>query len=285
MQRQLDRGRSHAGDELATLVGNSQPWEAAAMTAREKSTSASVNASTAAALVIGNELLSGKVQDANLQALCSTLRALGIELARAVFTRDDPGAIARDVAELSAAHDLVVTSGGVGPTHDDVTVDAVASALGVEVVQHPDLARLIRGFYGERTTDVHLRMARVPTGARLLSTPDVAWPAIVARNVWLMPGIPEIFRLKLAILRAHVRGPADIFGRAVYCRADEVELQPFFDVVGQRFPSVEIGSYPNWSRESFRTKVTFDGRRAEDVDGAVAAFLDLVPPDGVIRSE
>src|SRR3712207_4764888 len=120
---------------------------------------------TASALVIGNELLSGKVAEGNVFELARTLRALGIELRRVVFVPDELATIAREVRELSAAHDLVVTSGGVGPTHDDITVEAVAQAFGVAAVVEPSLADWLRRFYGERCTDAHLRMALIPEGA------------------------------------------------------------------------------------------------------------------------
>src|SRR4051812_18319742 len=122
---------------------------------------------TAAALIIGNELLSGKTAEANLHVLARELRALGVLLRRVVMVLDDVEVIAREVTELSASHDVVFTSGGVGPTHDDVTMESVARAFDVGVVISPVLERLICGYYGERCTEGHLLMARVPDGARL----------------------------------------------------------------------------------------------------------------------
>src|SRR6187549_2900179 len=131
---------------------------------------------TAAALVIGNELLSGKVLDANVHALAGSLRALGIRLSRVVMLPDEIGILADEVRRLSADFDVVFTSGGVGPTHDDVTVDAVARAFGVEVGLVPTLTELLRSLYGERITDAHLLMARIPVGAMLCGSPEVQWP-------------------------------------------------------------------------------------------------------------
>src|SRR6187551_1177646 len=155
---------------------------------------------TAAALVIGNELLSGKVLDANVYVLAGTLRALGIRLSRVVMLPDE-------VRRLSAEVDVVFTSGGVGPTHDDVTVEAVARAFGVDVVLDPTLSELLRGVYGERLTDAHLLMARVPVGAMLCGSAEVQWPTPVMNNVWILPGIPDLFKLKLLTARAWLRGP------------------------------------------------------------------------------
>ncbi len=157
---------------------------------------------TAAALVIGNELLSGKVLDANVHALAGSLRALGIRLSRVVMLPDEIGILAEEVRRLSADFDVVFTSGGVGPTHDDVTVEAIARAFGVEVTLDPTLSELLRGVYGERLTEAHLLMARVPVGAMLCSSPGGEWPTPVMNNVWILPGIPDLFKLKLLTVRA-----------------------------------------------------------------------------------
>src|SRR5215468_4953649 len=125
---------------------------------------------TAAALVIGNELLSGKIAEGNLQVLARELRGLGVLLRRAVLILDDVEEIAREVRALGASHDVVFTSGGVGPTHDDLTIEGVARAFGVKVVVSPEIEEMIRRYYGNRVTEGHLLMARVPAGARLVSS-------------------------------------------------------------------------------------------------------------------
>ena len=240
---------------------------------------------TAAALVIGNELLSGKVEERNLAVLARALRALGIELRRVTMVLDDVDTIAREVRELAAAHDVLFTSGGVGPTHDDVTIEAVASAFAVGVVTHDRMAALIRGHYGERCTDGHLRMAQVPDGAELVVTDDVGWPTVVLRNVWVLPGIPEVFQMKLAHVRARLVGPTPIVSRAVYTRMDEGDLKPLLDAVVAAHPAVEVGSYPKWFDRSYKTKLTFDGRDAARVDAAVDAFLASLPDGEPLRTE
>ena len=155
---------------------------------------------TAAALIIGNELLSGEVQEANVYVLARMLRGVGVELRRVVMILDAVDDIAREVAMLAGSHDWLVTSGGVGPTHDDVTVSGVAKAFGVRVVEDPMLADLLRKHYKEHCTDNHLRMALVPEGATLESTDEVRWPTIRFQNTWLMPGVPEVFRMKLPVV-------------------------------------------------------------------------------------
>lgn len=239
----------------------------------------------AAFLVIGNELLSGKIRDENVLELARTLRTLGIQLARVVVIPDDLTTIVAEVRELSRRHGVVVTSGGIGPTHDDLTIEAVARAFDTRVVADERLAQMIRLAYAERCTDSHLRMALVPEGCTLATTPDVRWPTILIENVWVLPGVPEVFRSKLVVLRAWLRGPRPFVSRAVYLTLEEAELKPRIDTVVAEHPAVEIGSYPKWFDSAYKTKLTFDARAPEPVDAAVARLLDLVEPAAVQRVE
>ncbi len=232
---------------------------------------------TAAALVIGNELLSGKIQDANVAVLARVLRGLGVELRRVVMVLDDVDTIAREVAALSKAHDWLFTSGGVGPTHDDMTVFGVAQAFGVEVVEDPSLAQMLRDHYKERCTEGHLRMALVPKGATLESSDEIRWPAIRHGNTWLLPGVPEIFQLKLALAARHLGQGIGFVSRAVYTRMDEGDLKPLLDKIVEQFPDIDVGSYPKWHDPSYKTKLTFDGRDPGRVDAARDAFVAELP--------
>ncbi|HKO49277.1 MAG TPA: molybdopterin-binding protein [Polyangiaceae bacterium] len=240
---------------------------------------------TAAALVIGNELLTGKVLDANVHALAGSLRALGILLSRVVMLPDDVGILADEVRRLSADFDVVFTSGGVGPTHDDVTVEAVARAFGVEVVLDPTLSDLLRKVYGERISEAHLLMARVPLGATLCGSPEVEWPTPVMNNVWILPGIPDLFKLKLLTARAWLRGPTSFVTRALFLRLEEPLLKPLLDAVVARHPQVEIGSYPKWFDPSYRTQITFDAESAQAAQAALDDLRSLLAPSDVVRAE
>jgi len=232
---------------------------------------------TAAALIIGNELLSGKVEEANVHVLATALRKLGVELRRVVIVLDDLDVIAREVRELSATHDWLFTSGGVGPTHDDVTVHGVARAFGVEVVQDPTLAAMLREHYQERCTDGHMQMSLIPKGASLESHESVRWPTIRYENTWLMPGVPEIFRMKLAVVVDRLGGGVGFVSRSVFTNMDEGDLKGLLDRVVEKFPDVGIGSYPKWQDPTYKTKLTFDGRDVDRVDQARDAFLALLP--------
>ncbi len=232
---------------------------------------------TASALVIGNELLSGKVEEANVAVLARALRGLGVQLERVVMVPDDVDLIAHEVKELSSRFDFLFTSGGVGPTHDDVTVEGVAKAFGTNVVESPELAKMLRDHYGERCTDGHLRMALVPEGAALEVSPEVRWPTIRYANTWLLPGVPEIFRMKLPVAVARIGADVAFVSRAVFTKMDEGDLRPLLDAVVAGFPDVGVGSYPKWQDPTYRTKLTFDGRDVARVDAAKDAFLALLP--------
>jgi molybdopterin-biosynthesis enzyme MoeA-like protein len=238
---------------------------------------------TAAALLIGNELLSGKVQEQNLAPLAALLRALGIRLERALVVGDDRAAVAHDVSALSAGHDVVFTSGGVGPTHDDVTLEAVAAGFGVPTEIHPRLAALVRAHYGVACTDDHLLMARVPAGAELRASPDVQWPTVVMGNVWVMPGVPELFRMKLLIVREHLVGPSPIVSRALFTQLEETDIKPHLDRAVALHPCIEIGSYPKWFDASYKTKITFDGVVESQVEAAVQELERLLPAGAARR--
>ncbi len=237
-------------------------------------------------LVIGNEILSGKVQDANTATLARELRALGVELRRVVVVPDEVALIAAEVNALRLAHDLLFTSGGVGPTHDDVTVEGVARALGRRVVRDASLEALLRGHYGERCTEGHLRMADVVEGTTLWSGLDARWPTMVLGNVFVLPGVPDIFRFKLEGLRERLRGDDVPFVlRSVYTSLDEGAIKAWLDEVVALFPDVSVGSYPRWRDPEYAVRITFDGREGARVGEAAERFAAMLPREHLIRVE
>jgi molybdenum cofactor synthesis domain-containing protein len=238
---------------------------------------------TAAALVIGNEILTGKVQEANVAALATELFALGIALRRVIVCPDDPEQIAHDVNALRARFDVVVTSGGVGPTHDDVTVPAIARAFGRAVVRDATLVARLRAHFGERTTEGHLRMAELPEGAELVMTSPSGWPLLRVDNVWVLPGVPDIFRARLPLLRERLGADAPFHTRAVYTRADEGDLAALLERIEAEHPGVAVGSYPRLGDPEYSVKITFDGRELTAVRRALTACVAALPPALIVR--
>jgi molybdenum cofactor synthesis domain-containing protein len=242
-------------------------------------------AATATAIVVGNEILTGKIVDANLSVLARTLRGLGVRLVRAVTILDERETIAAEVQQASRASDWVFTSGGVGPTHDDVTIDAVAAAFGEPVEVNAELDAMIRKAYGDKLREGHLLMARVPRGAQLVRTREVPWPAVRMRNVWMLPGVPEIFAMKMQLVE-HVLGAAPAFhSLAVYSSLDEGHLKPLIDAVVAAHPAVDVGSYPQWTEPVRKTKLTFDGRDRERCEAARSAFVASLPDGALVALE
>jgi molybdenum cofactor synthesis domain-containing protein len=201
------------------------------------------HAHDAAILLIGNELLSGRVADDNLAYLAGELWRLGVPVREARIVRDEIEPIAEAVRALSGNHSWLFTSGGVGPTHDDVTIDGVARAFGLGVVEHPELAGPIRERFGEGITDGHLRMARAPEGAVLEAGARGVWPTVRVRNVFLLPGVPSILRRKFERLKRR-------FSQAPFHRivlpvsAEEAAIAGPLALAAAAHPAVEIGSYP-----------------------------------------
>lgn len=243
-------------------------------------------AKTAAALIIGNEILTGKVAEQNIYVMAKELFGLGVALRRIIVCADEVETIARDLRQLKSEHDFVITSGGVGPTHDDVTIKAVALAFDQRVVRAVPYEHLLREYYGERLTEMHLRMADVPEGARLLATPEMRWPTVAVDNVYVLPGVPQIFRAKMAILREELKGSEAFFSRAVYVGLDEPTLAPLLDKLAAEHPDVNIGSYLHWGDDAdYRTKLTIDGRSEELVTRCLEAMIRGIPEGRLVRVE
>lgn len=237
---------------------------------------------TAAALIIGNEILTGKVREENVSVLAKELFGLGVRLQRVVICADQVEVIARDLTELRTKHDLVFTSGGVGPTHDDVTVQAVARSLDRSLVRSQELAGLLEQHFGSRCTERHLRMADLPEGFQLVRTGSARWPAVVVDNVYVLPGLPEVFRMKMPILRERLGAGEAFVSRAVYTRCDEAEVADLLDRLVAEHPQVAIGSYPVWNERHYRVKLTVDGADATAVAAAAAALEEALPEGSVV---
>jgi len=237
---------------------------------------------TAAALIIGDEILSGKARDANGPLLIEALHDLGVRLERLVYIGDEITEIASELRSCSGRYDAVVTSGGIGPTHDDRTVAAVAEAFGVSVVRDGELAAMIRAFWGGRFTEAALRMADVPEGARLIHGDDGLLPVVVFRNIYLLPGVPRLFEVKLDALRSELSGRRPQMS-SLYLRCDESRIAPMLAQIDGEFPAVAIGSYPQLEAADYRIWVTVEAEEPDAVELAVARLLAVLPASVVVR--
>lgn len=240
---------------------------------------------SAAALIIGNEILTGKIRESNVQVLAREMRLLGVSLRRVIVCPDEIDVIAEDLTALRESHDLVFTSGGVGPTPDDVTLLGVARSFGHDLERAPEIEKLIRGYWKDRVTEGHLRMADVPAGAELLSSSEIPWPIVIKDNVFVLPGVPQIFAVKIRMLRDRIGAAQPFVSRALLTRCDEGSIAPLLERIEKEHPNVDIGSYPVWRDPEVKVKLTFDSLDADAVDAALAATRDGLDPADVVRAE
>jgi molybdenum cofactor synthesis domain-containing protein len=239
---------------------------------------------TAAMIVIGNEILSGKVADTNAVFLARELRALGVSLERILVIPDDLDAIAAAIREYHPKYDVVFTSGGVGPTHDDVTIAGIARGLERPVVVHPEIEATIRELVGERVNAAHLKMAEVPQGAEAIFEGDLKFPIVRVENVFVLPGIPEIFREKFLAMKS--RFAVDpYFLRVVYTTATESSLAGFLDETLAAFPLLQLGSYPKLADPEYRVRVTLESKDEQYVNRALEHLVSRLPPGMIVRTE
>ena len=240
--------------------------------------------STAAIVVIGNEILSAKVVDENGPWLARELRSLGVDLRRIETVPDEVPVIVDSLKRALGSARWVFTSGGIGPTHDDVTVAAVAQCFGRRVVPDERILSSLRAHFGERLNAARRRLAEVPEGAAIDWCPGSLFPLISVENVAVLPGPPVLFREGFARIRDRYRA-APIFTRALYFSIGEGSLAEHLDAAVAEFPAVAIGSYPRFDDADYRVKVTFDGRDEEDVRRAAAFVRARIPAEAVLREE
>jgi molybdenum cofactor synthesis domain-containing protein len=231
---------------------------------------------TAALVVIGDEILSGRTQDKNVAQLASWLNVQGIRLAEVRVVPDVEAAIVEAVNALRTRNDYLFTTGGIGPTHDDITVDAIAAALGVPVVVHPKARAVLEAHYQARggLTDARLRMARVPEGADLIANKMSGAPGIRAGNVFILAGVPHIAAGMLDALTGTLEGGLPVLSHTVGAWVAESEIADLLRETEHAHPGVAIGSYPFFrdglTGANFVVRATGQGL----VDACVTALID-----------
>jgi molybdenum cofactor synthesis domain-containing protein len=201
---------------------------------------------TAGLLVIGDEILSGRTQDRNVGQIATWLNLQGIRLAEVRVVPDEIGRIAEAVNALRAAYDYLFTTGGIGPTHDDITVDAIAAALEVPVIVHPQARAALEAHYAERggLSETRLRMARVPEAAELIANPMSGAPGIRIGNIFILAGVPHIAGLMLEALSGQLEGGKPVLSATIGCWAPESEVADILGATERAHPGCQIGSYP-----------------------------------------
>jgi molybdopterin-biosynthesis enzyme MoeA-like protein len=208
-----------------------------------------------------------------------------VDVRKIAVIPDEIETIASEVRAFSQAHDYVFTTGGVGPTHDDLTMDGIALAFGEKILRNPELEAALRGYYPTELVEPNLRMADVPEGVRLITAPGLWFPVVVVKNVFIFPGVPTILQRKFRRIREMFRDkPYHL--REVYLRADEGQIAEILWSVLARFPDLMLGSYPYFDERAYTVKLTLESKDAAYLEAAHEMLLgelsriDLVPVEG-----
>jgi len=232
---------------------------------------------SACVLIIGNEILSGRTQDANLAFLAQGLNDAGIRLREARVIPDDTQTIINTVNEARAKFDYVFTTGGIGPTHDDITAPSIAKAFGVKLIIHPEARRILESHYPPGgLNEARLRMAQVPEGAVLLPNPISRAPGFRIDNVFVLPGVPQIMQAIFNELKHRLRGGAKVFSRSVSCALAEGTIAKDLGALQTRYDDLEIGSYPYFRRSDFGVTLVVRGTNHDRIAAAIAELNALI---------
>ncbi|EMP28228.1 FAD synthase [Chelonia mydas] len=245
------------------------------------------DAVTAGIIIIGDEILKGFTQDTNSFFMCQKLRSLGVKVARISVVPDDVDTIATEISSFAAKFTYVLTSGGIGPTHDDVTFEAVAKAFGEQVCPHPELVTLVHRFFGK--TDVccpEMKLAHVPESSLLnygknkRTGEALKYPLVSVRNVYVFPGIPALMERALEGLGHLFRNEQTRFhSREIYVSADETLLAPVLNQANARFGRhAHLGSYPDWVNNYYRVRLTLDSESEQHLEEAYSFLMQNLPP-------
>jgi molybdenum cofactor synthesis domain-containing protein len=237
---------------------------------------------TAALVVIGDEILSGRTHDRNIAQVASWLQVQGIRLAEVRVVPDVEARIVEAVNALRTAHDYLFTTGGIGPTHDDITVDAIARALGVPVVVHPEARALLEAYYATRggLNEARLRMARVPQGADLIPNAMSGAPGIRIENVYLMAGVPHIAAQMLDALTGTLEGGARLLSETIGCWVAESEVADILREVERAHANCAIGSYPFFRDGRVGANFVIRSTEVEDLASCVDTLSEALAEAG-----
>ena len=237
---------------------------------------------TAAMLVIGDEILSGRTRDANMHYLAGRLAEVGIDLKEVRIVSDDASAIADSVTDLSAAYDNVFTSGGIGPTHDDITADCIARAMGATIDVRDDARALLQAHYerqGTEMNDARLRMARIPDGAILIENPVSVAPGFTLCNVHVMAGVPTVFRAMVETLLPGLTGGDPLLSETIRITRPEGDIAGPLGDLAEEFSDLSFGSYPFQRDGIFGANIVIRGTAPDALAQAAARLRDLFRDD------
>lgn len=223
---------------------------------------------TGCLIIIGNEILSGRTQDANLQHLAKELNELGVRMVEARVVPDMEQTIVDAVNECRVQFDYVFTTGGIGPTHDDITADCIALAFGTELYFHPDIVAIIRQREAPpEVMEARLRMARIPKGAALIENPTGGPPGFQMENVFVLAGVPMVMRAMVSTFtKDRIKGGDPVLSRSLGAYLSEGEVAKTLGEIQDRYPDIDLGSYPFYRQDGYGTNLVMRGTNESDLD-------------------
>jgi FAD synthetase len=239
---------------------------------------------TAGIVVIGNEILSARTRDENAAYFLRELRALGVSVRRVSIIPDELNSIRDEIRSSSEGYDYVFTSGGVGPTHDDVTIAGVAAAFERPICRSTELEKTLRGYYQENLTDAMLRMAEVPEGASLLRHNRMWFPVIAVENVYIFPGVPEILASKFERIKEMFR-ESPFLTVDVFLDVEEGYVADALSEVLERFPSLLLGSYPTFNNPAYKVKLTLESKDQPYLERARECLFERLEARSIVPIE
>jgi len=235
---------------------------------------------TAAMLVIGDEILSGRTRDSNMHFLAGELTKTGIDLREARIVSDHAYSIVAALNDLRGTYDHVFTSGGIGPTHDDITADCIAAAFGVSINVRDDARKILADRYekmGTELNEARLRMARIPAGATLIENPVSGAPGFSIGNVHVMAGVPAVFQAMVASVLPHLAGGAPLVSQSLRVNRPEGDIAGPLTVLAEEFPELSLGSYPFIQNGAYGSNIVIRGSDGAQVNAAIMKLAALFP--------
>ena len=230
------------------------------------------NSKSVAIIVIGDELLSGRVQDQNTPYLIKELSLLGIEIKSCILVPDVHAEIISALRYLETKVDLIFTSGGIGPTPDDITMESIATAFNVKLLTHPKLKSLIKNHFKNNCNETHFKMAQIPKGSLLIPTSNASYPQVKFRNILIFPGVPKFLVQKFQDIKPRLQRMKLPEFREIIVQADEIDITPVLQEAISRFPEIKLGSYPKFKADISRVQITLQHEECNYVK-AVEYFL------------
>ncbi len=239
---------------------------------------------TAGIIIIGNEILSGKIADENSPFLCRELRSLGVNVRRTVVLPDDVALIADLIRSWNGHFTWIFTCGGVGPTHDDVTMAGIARGLDLRLVRSGALIDLLDALYPRPHPRAIMKLTEVPQGARLHHAEGLRFPIVSVSNIYILPGIPELVQKKFGALRERFR-TEPFHLRKVYLNAPEIDLAEHLSRIDAEYPAVDLGSYPALRKEAYQVVLTLESKDGEILERAYQELISLLPSELILKTE